>query len=626
MSSTAPALHRQIARVRRRLFIQTLVQTLSRCWIAALLAAVVWFVAEPFVVRDGIPNLRWYVLGGSLTAATLLAVALAYWRRTTVLSAALSLDERFQLKERVTTSLTLDPRDTQSSAAVALLADVDRRVAPLYVSDRFPIKVPWTAALVPAAAIAIVLLAFFYKPALNQAQAGKENDLTDPQKLVNAAEAQKKLDKIVKKVANPKVDKPQSAAMSNIDKELEKLARKPLDTKDDVRDAQKDITGIEDAMKKRDKDLADRNEAFKDEMKQDERLHKKPEKKDNPADKLENALKKGDFDKAKDEAERLSRKLQDQEQAKKEEEKAKEEVERLKKKQEDPKLTPEEREQAKKDEEAAEERLSKAKKDQLTPEQKENLEEQLKDEQDKLERLTRSNEEKKQELEEKKEKGEIDQEQLDRELEQLAKQEQDEKNQSKEEKEEREQEKKELQELAQKLGECQKCLKEGDDQKAGEKLGEASKLLKKLDNKGEQKDLQQKLKELQEVKKELAKAADNKGNGGKDAKNNNRASGPNQGGQGAGQRPLADDDGKTGKEEVQSRSNQDNKGEINVIDTVPGEGFKGPRKPSDLKEDIRRASQDAPEALDRQRLPRSASEMTRGYFDKLRGPDKAPEK
>ena len=124
-----------------------------------------------------------------LTAATLLAVALAYWRRTTVVSAALSLDERFQLKERITTSLTLDPRDGQSPAALALLADVERRVAPLYVSERFPIKVPWSAALVPVAAVVLVLLAFFYKPALNQAQASDQKDEKDPQNLVDAAEA-----------------------------------------------------------------------------------------------------------------------------------------------------------------------------------------------------------------------------------------------------------------------------------------------------------------------------------------------------------------------------------------------------------------------------------------------------
>ena len=35
--------------------------------------------------------------------------------------------------------------------------------------------------------------------------------------------------------------------------------------------------------------------------------------------------------------------------------------------------------------------------------------------------------------------------------------------------------------------------------------------------------------------------------------------------------------------------------------------------------EIRRASQEAPEAIDRQRLPRSAGDMARGYFDKLRG-------
>ena len=572
MPSSAPSLQRQVAHVRRRLFLQTLVGILIRCWVAALLAAVVWFLAEPFVVGDGMPNLRWYVLGGAVGVATLLAIALAAWRLPSPVVAALSLDERFQLKERVTTSLTLDPRDANSPAALALLADVDRRVAPLTISDRFPIKVPWTAALVPVFAVVLVLLAFFYKPALNNAQAAKPEEDTD-QKLVQADDAKKKLEQMIKKGEVRQVaDKTKSQEMQNIEKELDKLAHRPFNTKDDIREAQKDVTGIEDAMKKRAKEDAARQEAFKEQMKQVERLSKKEEKKDGPADKLDNAINKGEFDKAEDEAERLSRQLKDQEKAKQEEEQAKDDVERLKKKKDEPKLTPEEREQAKKDLEQAEERLAKAQKEQLTPEQKENLEQQLKDEQDKLQRLTRTKEEKEKELQDKKDKGEIDQEQLDREMDQLAKQEQDEKNLSKEEKEEREKEKKELQELAQKLGECQKCMKEGDDKKAGEKLGEAAKLMQKLDSKGEQKDLQQKLKELQEVKKELAKAAD-----GKDGKNNSRAhSGPNKGGQGAGERNLAKDDGKTNHEEVQSRSSQD-KGENNVIDFVPGQGFKGPR-------------------------------------------------
>jgi hypothetical protein len=41
-----------------------------------------------------------------------------------------------------------------------------------------------------------------------------------------------------------------------------------------------------------------------------------------------------------------------------------------------------------------------------------------------------------------------------------------------------------------------------------------------------------------------------------------------------------------------------------------------------MTEEIRRAAQEEPEALDRQRLPRSASDIARGYFEKLRGPDR----
>ena len=74
----------------------------------------------------------------------------------------------------------------------------------------------------------------------------------------------------------------------------------------------------------------------------------------------------------------------------------------------------------------------------------------------------------------------------------------------------------------------------------------------------------------------------------------------------------------TNSVEKRERVNMD-KGKLLIIDTVPGEGFKGPRKPAELTEEIRRATQEAPEAIDRQRLPRSAGDMARGYFDRLRG-------
>jgi hypothetical protein len=41
-----------------------------------------------------------------------------------------------------------------------------------------------------------------------------------------------------------------------------------------------------------------------------------------------------------------------------------------------------------------------------------------------------------------------------------------------------------------------------------------------------------------------------------------------------------------------------------------------------MREEIRQAAQEAPAAIDRQRLPQSARKMARGYFEKVRGPDK----
>jgi hypothetical protein len=61
---------------------------------------------------------------------------------------------------------------------------------------------------------------------------------------------------------------------------------------------------------------------------------------------------------------------------------------------------------------------------------------------------------------------------------------------------------------------------------------------------------------------------------------------------------------------------------VQVIDQVPGEGFKGPRGPAEMAEEIRRARQEAPEAIDRQRLPPGVRDMAKGYFENLRGADK----
>ena len=262
-------------------------------------------------------------------------------------------------------------------------------------------------------------------------------------------------------------------------------------------------------------------------MKQAQRLSKKDQK-DGPAKKLDKALDQADLKKAREEAERLGQQLQ-----------ADEEAAQLRKKMKDEKLTPEQKQEMR-------EQLEKLKDQELNREQKERLEQQLQDIKDKVERLTRSDEAKER-LRELQRQGAINKEELERELDQLDK------NLAKLDKETLQQ----LKELADKLGQCQKCMKEGKEGEAAKKLAEAAAKLAELDPNGECKDLQQKLQQLQEAHKAMCQALDGK---------------PVPG---AGVRPESKD-GETGSKEEWAHSQME-KGRLQVIDHVAGDGFKGPR-------------------------------------------------
>ncbi|MGL4554794.1 MAG: hypothetical protein ACRC33_26815, partial [Gemmataceae bacterium] len=64
------------------------------------------------------------------------------------------------------------------------------------------------------------------------------------------------------------------------------------------------------------------------------------------------------------------------------------------------------------------------------------------------------------------------------------------------------------------------------------------------------------------------------------------------------------------------------KGRIEVTGDGPKGGFKGPRKPAEMQAEIEQAAQQAPAAIDRQRMPPAARKMSRGYFEKMRGSEK----
>src|SRR5205807_3062899 len=120
VSASLVPLHRQLARVSRRLFLQSLVDVLAWCWAASLVLAAGWLLVEPLIPGERADWVRWAVAGGIGLGGTMLAMLLAVLRAPNKLVAALTLDERFGLKERVTTSLTLDVHTAALPAGQAL--------------------------------------------------------------------------------------------------------------------------------------------------------------------------------------------------------------------------------------------------------------------------------------------------------------------------------------------------------------------------------------------------------------------------------------------------------------------------------------------------------------------------
>jgi hypothetical protein len=85
---------------------------------------------------------------------------------------------------------------------------------------------------------------------------------------------------------------------------------------------------------------------------------------------------------------------------------------------------------------------------------------------------------------------------------------------------------------------------------------------------------------------------------------------------GAGQRPL-------GKEqpfrsyEAKAKAEFDPKGKKIFDGYAPGQNFQK-KSGAEIIGEIRQASQEAPEAIEQQRIPKAAREMAKGYFQRMR--------
>ena len=294
-------LREQVARARRRLVMEQFLGRLVWCLLAALSAAATAIAVPRLFVIDQLPakwDIAWFL--GSLVAAFVVAAGWTFIRSRSQLDAAIEIDRRFELRERVASSLSLGLEDQTSEAGRAVVNDALRAVRRIEVDDKFPVKLDHSAwwPLVPAA-IAFLLVTF-----ADNRQADSSMDpasiVNNPKQVKQSVESlRKKLAALQKQVEKEKGLKEANGLFKQIDKGTRELTEKQ---------------GV-DRTKATAKlnDLAQQLEERRQQIGGSENLKKQFQSMKNlgagPAEKAAQAMKQGDWKKALEEVNELQQKL-----------------------------------------------------------------------------------------------------------------------------------------------------------------------------------------------------------------------------------------------------------------------------------------------------------------------------
>ncbi len=296
-------LRKQVARARRRLITEQFLGRLVACVLAAMIVAAIAVAVPRVIAIENLPE-RWDLgwLAGGLAGALLAAIAWTVFSNRSPLDAAIEIDRRFDLRERIASSLSLSPDEQSSEAGRAVVSDALRAVNRINVDDKFRLQLGRRALwpLVPAA-IVFVLVAFVdnrhAESSLDSASAAK----TAQQTKTALESLRKKMEEQRAKLDKDKNLQKADGLFKQIEQGTRELAEKQK------MDPTKAAVKLNDLAKQ----LEERRQQLggKDGLK--EQFQKMKNLGAGPAEKAAEALKQGDFKKALDEVEKLAKELRE---------------------------------------------------------------------------------------------------------------------------------------------------------------------------------------------------------------------------------------------------------------------------------------------------------------------------
>ncbi len=295
-------IERKVRQAQRRLLTQRFLQLLPWCLLVTMIPALAAVVAAKVwpVTTDG-REWAWQWLGGAAGVGLIAALLMTWWRRTRLLEAAIEVDRRFQLKERISSSLILEPPARQSDVGRALIHDAERLAGRVDVRDRFPIRPSWHGLLPLLTAAATILVAIGIQDAQQRKAEGAARDQRQTQQ-----EIKKSIDELRKRLAKRNQDARKNGlqdANKLFDLLKQELNQMRQEGKIDYKKALVKINDLAKELEKRKEKLGGVGAV----KKQFEQLSKLD---NGPAKKIAKALQAGDMKQARKEIDKLRKKLE----------------------------------------------------------------------------------------------------------------------------------------------------------------------------------------------------------------------------------------------------------------------------------------------------------------------------
>ena len=541
---------KQVRQAQRQLNLQQFLSRLPWCWFATLLAAVIAIALDKFY-PTGVDATVW--MTSALTASFVLALVIAgvwsYVSRQSSLVAAIEIDKRYGLKERVSSSIALSSAEQETEAGKAVVEDAIRRVGRIDVREHFGITLG-RRFLMPLLPLLIAFaVGFFVEQRKGQSTAGATpTEQSQKEIKKQAQQLRKRLAERRKRLSESGL-KDADKIFGELDKEMKEMEKKtPANTKQ----AMIKLNKLTDKVNERRKALGG-----SDKIK--EQMQKLKNFKRGPADKMADALKKGDLKKAKAELDNLKQKLKD---------------------------------------------------NKLNDEEKKALGEQLKQMQDKLQNMANAHKQamddlKKQVEQAKAEGNNQKAEDLQKQRDKLAQQ---------------APQMKKASDMAKKLGQCANAMKNGDQKGAQKAMDDLAQELEQMQmDMQEMAAMDDALEQLQDCKNGMCQnggqgqdGKDGQGQGNKQGKQPGDGLGP---GQGRGERPEAEHD--TATYDTKVRQNV-RKGKAVVTGLADGPNAKGKVRQT-IKDEFSSEATGPSDPLTDSKLPRAQRSHVEQYFKSFDG-------